>query len=132
MELECVPVGRVLVDAVLEVLAEGLVKLVEVLLLLGDLVEELDALLDEVLADDLEDLALLEHLARDIEREVLAVHHAADEVEVLGHELLAVLHDEHAAHVELDGVLLLAVLEQVEGRALRNEQQLEHIVFSAL
>ena len=41
------PVGRVLVDAELEVLGEGLVELGKVVLVLGDLREELHALLDE-------------------------------------------------------------------------------------
>ncbi len=56
------PVGRVLVDAELEVLAELLVELFEVLLVLGDLLEQLEALLDEVLADDLEGGNELKHV----------------------------------------------------------------------
>ena len=55
---------------------EGLV----VLLVLGDLGKELQALLDDVLADDLEDLALLEHLTRDVERKIFRVHHTLDEI----------------------------------------------------
>merc|ERR1719235_360327 len=73
----------VLVDAELQVLAEGLVELIEVVLVLRDLVEHLEALLDDVLADDLEDLILLEHLARDVEGQVLRVDDALDEAEVL-------------------------------------------------
>lgn len=60
----------------LDVLGEGLVELGVVILVLCDLVEQLDRLLHDVLADDLEDLVLLQHLARDVERQVLAVHHA--------------------------------------------------------
>jgi hypothetical protein len=60
-------------------------------LVLGDLGEELEALLDQVLPDDLEDLVLLQRLARDVEREVLGVDDAADEAEPLGDELLAVV-----------------------------------------
>ena len=67
-------VGRVLVDAQLEVLAELLVELLVVVLVLGGLLDELDHLLDQVLADDLEDLVLLEHLTGDVERQVLRVH----------------------------------------------------------
>ena len=112
-------VGRVLVDAQLEVLGELLVELGVLVLVLRHLEEEVEALLDEVLADDLEDLVLLQALARDVERQVLAVHHALDEAQVLRDELLAVVHDEDAAHVELDVVGLLARgLEEVEGRAL--------------
>ena len=107
----------------LEVFGELFVELLEVVLVLDKVIDELHALLDEVLADDLEDLALLQHLTRDVERQVLRVDHALHEVEVLGNEVLAVVHDEDAAHVELDVVALLLVLEHVEGRASRHEQQ---------
>jgi hypothetical protein len=110
------------VDAELEVLREGLVELGVLVLVLRELREEVEALLRHVLLDDLEDLVLLERLARDVEREVLGVDDALDEGELLGHELLAVVHDEDAADVELDVVrLLAAALEEVEGRALRDE-----------
>ena len=39
-----------------------------------------------------------------------------DEVEVLGDEVLAVVHDEDAANVELDVVPLLLGLEEIERR----------------
>ena len=104
-------------DTELEVLAERLVELGEVVLVLGDLGEDLHALLHDVLADDLEDLVLLERLAGDVKREVLGVDYALDEVEVLGDEVLAVVHDEDAADVELDVVALLLGLEEVEGCA---------------
>jgi hypothetical protein len=108
------------VNAELEVLAKGLVELGKVVLVLGDLGEHVHALLDDVLADDLEDLVLLERLARDVEREVLRVDDAADKVEVLGDQVLAVVHDEDAADVELDVVALLLGLEQVKRRPLGN------------
>ena len=78
----------------------------------------------------------------------LGIHHALDEVEPLGHELIAVVHDEHAAssqvrwkqpgspgceyhnrclgartHVELDVVALLLGLEEVEGSTAGHEEQ---------
>ena len=56
---------------------------------------------DALLADDLEDLVLLQGLARDVERQVLRVDDALDEVEVLRDEIVAVVHDEDAADVEL-------------------------------
>ena len=114
---------RILVNAELDVLAERLVELVEVIFVLRDLGEEVHALLDEVLADDLEDLVLLEGLTRDVKREILGVDDTLDEVEVLGDEVLAVVHDEDAADVELDVVALLLLLEEVEGRAEREEDQ---------
>ena len=60
---------------------------------------------------------MLERLAGDVEWEVFRVDDAADEVEIFGDEVLAVVHDEDAADVELDVVALLLGLEEVEGRA---------------
>ena len=115
--------GRAKQHTHLEVLGELLVELVVVVLVLGQIVDQLHALLDQVLADDLEDLALLQHLAGDVEGEVLRVHHALDEVEVLRDDVLAVVHDEDSANVQLDVVLLLLVLKHVEGSALGDEEQ---------
>lgn len=50
---------RVFVDTKLDVLAECGVELVELLAVLGDLIEELESLLDNVLLDHLHDLVLL-------------------------------------------------------------------------
>lgn len=70
----------------------------------------------------LEDLVLLQGLARDVEREVLAVDNTLNEGEVVGDEVLAVVHDEHPPHVQLDVVRLLLLVEQVEGCTLRHEE----------
>ena len=104
-------------DTELDVLAEGLVEFGEVILVLGNFGEQVKALLDDVLADDLENLVLLQGFTRDVERKILRVYDALDEVEVFGDEVLAVVHDEDAADVELDVVALLLGLEEVEGRA---------------
>jgi len=117
-----VAVLRVLVDAELEVLGELLLELHEVLLVLRDLREHLEAALDDVLLDDLEHLVLLEHLARDVEWQVVGVDDALDEAELLRDQFLAVVHDEDAAHLELDVVLLLLALEEVLRRALGGEE----------
>ena len=111
-------VVRVLVDTELEVLAEGFVELLEIVLVLGDLADELEGLLDEVLADDLEDLVLLESLARDVEGQVLGVDDTLDEVEVFGDQILAVVHNEDTSDVELDIIALLLALKEVEGSAI--------------
>ena len=87
---QLLPVGRVFVDAKLQVLAELLIELLEVVLVLADLLQQLHHLLDPVLPYDLEDLVLLEHLPGDVKGHVLAVHDALDEVEVLWDGLLAV------------------------------------------
>lgn len=91
-----------------------LVELGVLLLVLGHLVEELQALFHDVLLYDLEDLVLLQRLTRDVERQVLRVHNALDEAQVLGDELVAVVHDEDPAHVQLDVVGLLPA--RVEGK----------------
>merc|ERR1719261_233787 len=116
-------VARVLVDAELDVLAKLLVKLLEVLGVLLDLAEQLDALLDNVLLDHLKDLVLLQGLTRDVERQILGVDDALDKGEPLGDEILAVVHDEDAAHVELDVArVLLLGLEEVKGRTLGHKE----------
>lgn len=112
----------ILVNTKLDVLAEGLVELVKVVLVLGDLRDEVKALLDKVLADDLENLVLLERLTGDVERKVLRVDNTLDEVEVLGDEVLAVVHDEDTANVELDVVALLLRLKEVERSTFGDEE----------
>jgi hypothetical protein len=104
------------VNTEFQVLAEHFVKLLEVVLVLGNLAEEIHALLDNVLADNFEDLVLLEGSTGDVEREILGVDDALNEVEVFGDDILAVVHDEDATNVELDVVALLLGLEEVEGR----------------
>jgi len=114
-------VAGVLVDAQLEVLAELFIELLEILSVFGDFLEELEALLGDVLLDDLEDLVVLEILSGDVEGEIFRVDHTSDEAEVLGDEILAVVHDEHSSDVELDVVFLLLGLEHVEGGTLGHE-----------
>ena len=107
----------------LEILGERFVELLVVVLVLGDVVEQLQTLLDEVLADHLQDLTLLQHLSRDVQRQILRVDDASHEAQVLGDQLLAVVHDEDATHVQLDVVALLLVLEHVERGSLRHVEQ---------
>mmetsp|Transcript_10905 Transcript_10905/g.28681 ORF Transcript_10905/g.28681 Transcript_10905/m.28681 type:complete len:633 (+) Transcript_10905:1264-3162(+) len=114
-----VAVCGVLVNAELEVLGELLVERLVVLLVLGKLGEHVHAALDDGLADDLEDLVLLEHLAGNVEGQVLGIDDTLDEAKPLGDDLLAVIHNEHLLHVQLDVVELLPGLEEVERCAAR-------------
>ena len=98
----------------LNVLAKGLVELLEVVLVLSNLREHIHTLLDDVLADDLEDLVLLKGFTRDVEWQVLRVDDTLDKVEVLGDKVLTVIHDEDTADVEFDVVALLLALKQIE------------------
>ena len=122
-------VRGVLVDAQLEVLRKGGVELGVLVLVLRKGREHLEALLDEVLAHHAHDLGLLQRLARDVQRQVVRVDDAPDEGEVLGQQLLGLVRDEDAAHVQADVRALLpvaAAVEHVEGRARgREEQRLE-------
>merc|ERR1711871_232086 len=59
----------------------------------------------------------------DVERKILQVHDSFNKREPLWHEVLAVVHDENTAHVQLDVVVLLALaLEHVERSAFRHEE----------
>ena len=62
----------------------------------------------------LENLVLLQHLARDVERQILAVNNALDKAQVLRDQLVTVVHDEHTSHIQLDVVLLLLGVKQVK------------------
>jgi hypothetical protein len=105
----------VLMNTKLDVFAEGLIELLEVVFVFSDLREHIHALLDDVLADDFEDLVLLKSLTRDVERQVFRIDDTLDKVEVLRNEVLAVIHDEHAPDVEFDIVALFLALKQIEG-----------------
>ena len=111
---ELATVLSIFVDTELDVLAKGLVELVEVILILANLGEQIHALLYDVLADNFQDLVLLQCLTRDVQREVLGVNDTLDEVEVLGDKVLTVVHNEDTANIKLDVVALLLGLEEVE------------------
>jgi hypothetical protein len=65
---------------------------------------------------------LLESFTRDVKRQVLGVDNTLDEVEVLGDEVLTVVHDENAANVEFDVVTLLLGFEEIERCAMNPSQ----------
>jgi hypothetical protein len=117
---ELVTVLGIFVDTELDVLAEGFIELVKVLLILRDLLEHLKTLLDEVLTDDLQDLVLLEHFTRNVKREIFGIDDTLDEAEPFGHQILTVIHDEDTTDVELDVVSLLLGFEHIERSTLGN------------
>ena len=90
-----------------------LVEFFEIVLVLSVLSKEVQALLDDVFADNFEDLVLLERFTRDIERKVLRIDDILDKVEILGSDVLAIIHDEDAANVKLDVVALLFGLKEL-------------------
>ena len=58
---------------------------------------------------------VLEHFPADVQGQILTVHNAPDEAEVLGQQILTVLHDHHAGGVQLQSPLEVLGVE-VEGR----------------
>jgi len=104
----------ILVDTKLEVLRKGLIELIEVILVLRNLAEDVHALLNDVFADDLQNLILLESLTRDVQRQVLRINDTLDEVEVLGNEVFTIVHNKDAADIELDIVALFLRLKKIE------------------
>ena len=87
------------------------------------LLQGVESLFDQVLAD-LEDLpVLLQHFARDIERQVGGIDDPAQETEVLGHQRFAVVGDEDPADIELDAMFAAFGVEHLERRLFRDEQQ---------
>ncbi len=77
---------------------------------------------DQPPAYDLDLAVPLQDLPREVEGQVVRVDDALDEAQVMRHQRLAVVHDEHALHVQLDAAPALA-LEQVERRVGRDEEQ---------
>ena len=83
-----------------------------------------DLLLD-VPGDDGQLAVVLEHFTADVQGQVLTVHHAADETEMLGQQVFAVVHDQHAAAVQLQAPLVILGIEIVGRLAGDIQQRLE-------
>ena len=65
---------------------------------------------------------MLQHLTRNVQRQVGRIDKALHKAEVFGQKLLALLHDHHAVGVELQAALEVLRAE-IERRLLGNEQQ---------
>ena len=109
----------ILVDTELDVLAERLVELVEVVLVLRNFGEQVETFLDDVLANDLQNLVLLEGFTGNIERKIFGVYNAFHKVEVFGDEVFTVIHNEDTSDVELDVIALLLRFEEIEWSTIR-------------
>jgi hypothetical protein len=113
---------EILVDAFLDEAAEGVPNLLEGrLVLLGEGFELGEDPARERLADLRHLRIVLQHLARDVERQVLAVHHAAHEAQI-GRQELGVVGDVDAAHIELHAALARRI-EEIERPGRGGEQQ---------
>ena len=85
----------------------------------GELAELLHHAIGYALADRREHVALLDQFARDIERQIGAVDHEADETQPARKDV-GVLRDQHAAHIKLVAPLTRRI-EQVERARAWNE-----------
>merc|ERR1719424_75365 len=115
-------VRGILMDAQLDVLGELFIELLVIVFLFRDLRKHLQALLHKVFLDDTQNLVLLQGLARDVQRQVLRVHNALDERKPLRHQLIAIVHDKHTTHIELDVSALLLGLKHVERRTAGHKE----------
>ena len=115
------PLG-VLVEALLDDRAEGLPGLLEAFLVVrGELFQVAQDAVGDRLADRFEHRVLLQHLARDVERQVFRIDDAAHEAKP-GRQDLGLVGDEDAADIELDAALALGI-EEVERLPRRNEER---------
>ncbi len=104
-------------------LAEHVPEFLVVLGLLGGKgVQHVEHALGQRAAHRVHRRALLQDLARDVERQVVGVHHALHEAQVHRQELFRLVHDERALDVELEAARRVAV-PQVEGRVRGDVQQ---------
>mmetsp|Transcript_22345 Transcript_22345/g.44750 ORF Transcript_22345/g.44750 Transcript_22345/m.44750 type:complete len:398 (-) Transcript_22345:262-1455(-) len=117
-------VGRIFVDAQFEVLRERLVEFVVGVFIFSEVVKHFDALLDQILLDDTKNLVLLKGFTRNVERKILRIDNSLDEGQPLGHQILAVVHDEYATDIQLNVVVLLlgSSLKHVEGGTFGAEE----------
>jgi hypothetical protein len=110
-------------NAKFQVLAELAIELLKVLLIFSEFLEEFQALLDKVLADNFKNLVLLEHLTGNVQRKILRIDNALHEVEIIGNDFLAVVHDKDTTDIKLHVVLLLFSFEEIERNSAWHEKQ---------
>lgn len=93
---ELATVLAVLVDTELDGLSKLLEERLILVLVILEVLEELESLVDEVLADCVDDAILLEHLTGDVQRKIVAVDHALEEREPVGNNICTFVCDKPA------------------------------------
>ena len=88
----------------------------------GQLIQHLQHALGQRAAQVLRHAAVLQNLARHVQRQIVGIDQTTHEAQVVRHELLGVVHDEHALHVQFQAVLVIAV-PHVPRRLRRDIQQ---------
>ena len=66
----------------LNIFRELLIKLLVFLFIFCQFSEEFQALFDQILHDNFQNFALLQHLMGNVQREILRVHHTSNEIQV--------------------------------------------------
>ena len=120
------------VDALLQAGAEPAPELlVAPTVVLEQPPQRLEHLLHQTLVDLAHTWVVLQELTADVQRQVVRLHHTAHEAQPAGQELLAVAHDQHAAHVQTDLRLARGGVEEVE-RCLLGQVQQRRVLERAL
>mmetsp|Transcript_129847 Transcript_129847/g.315415 ORF Transcript_129847/g.315415 Transcript_129847/m.315415 type:complete len:307 (+) Transcript_129847:300-1220(+) len=122
--LQLVLVVEVLHQADLEVLAVAIPELIVLLRrVLLEVVDAVEHLPDNALSDDLQRPALLQDLSAHVQRQVLRVHDAPGEGQPPGHQVLELVVDEDALHVEPHGAACFRehVARKLEGHGRGDE-----------
>src|SRR5205814_10339684 len=113
---------EILPDAFLDHRAERIPYLAEILrIFLAQAFELADHAAGHRFADLRKLRIVLQHLARKIERKILAIDHAANETEIAGQQI-GIVRNEDAANIEFD-VTLARRLKQVERLGRGRKQQ---------
>jgi len=100
-----------------------LVEFLVILSILLNFNEHFQALLDNILLDDFEDLVLLEGFSGDVQGEIFRIYYSLNKGEPFWDEFFTVVHDEDSSDIQFDVVLLLLLFEQVEWGSLWDEQE---------
>ena len=121
-------IGVIFANALFQQLTELVPEFFIILcVVLGHLFEQAEYALGAARADLLDILAFLQDLARDVERQIGHIDHAAHEAQIHRQQLLGIVHDEHALDVQLDAMARVAI-PQIERRLSRHVEQLGVLV----
>jgi len=70
----------------------------------------------------LQDLVLLQHFSRKIERKIFRVNNTLDKSKPFRNQFLTIIRNKHPSNVKFDIILLLLGLEQIKRSSFRNKQ----------
>merc|ERR1719240_854936 len=85
--------------------------------------KHLPTLLHQVFLYDTEDFVLLKCLPRNVQWQILRIHHTLHHVEPFWHEFIAIIHDEDTTHIQFDIVSLLFSLKQIKRSPSGHEKE---------